>query len=71
MSPNAPKTPARQIRIGDEWYDFDAAAKSQGTERATVIREFIAWYLREPGAKMPVRPDKTSWTPPEQPTPDA
>ncbi|MGF2208992.1 hypothetical protein [Streptomyces albidoflavus] len=56
--PNAPKTPARQIRIGDEWYDFDAAAKAQGTDRATVIRNFIAWYLRQPGAKLPERPDK-------------
>lgn len=63
--PNAPKTPARQIRIGDEWYDFDAAAKSQDTERAAVIREFIAWYLRRPGAKMPQRPDAGSWTRPD------
>ncbi|MEV6791283.1 hypothetical protein AB0M87_04620 [Streptomyces sp. NPDC051320] len=51
-------TPPRQIRIGDEWYDFDAAAKSLGTERATVIRELIAWYLREPGASLPARPDR-------------
>lgn len=56
LMPNAPKTPARQIRIGDEWYDFDAAAKSVGTERAAVIRELIAWYLREPGAELPSRP---------------
>ncbi|WP_263165431.1 hypothetical protein [Streptomyces sp. SCSIO ZS0520] len=59
--PNAPKTPARQMRIGDEWYDFDAAAKAQGTDRASVIREFIAWYLREPGAKMPARPEREAW----------
>jgi hypothetical protein len=58
MSPNAPKTPARQIRIGDTWYDFDAAAKAMGTERATVIRELIDWYIREPGAKLPTRPDR-------------
>lgn len=56
--PNVPKTPARQIRIGDKWYDFDAAAKSLGTERAAVIRELIDWYLREPGAKLPPRPDR-------------
>ncbi|WP_435110203.1 hypothetical protein [Nocardiopsis synnemataformans] len=54
--PNAPRTPARQVRIGDEWYEFDAAAKSMDTERATLLREFIAWYLRKPGAKMPKRP---------------
>ncbi|MFC7219307.1 hypothetical protein ACFQLX_14180 [Streptomyces polyrhachis] len=56
--PNAPKTPARQIRIGDEWYDFDAAVKSLDTERAAVMRLLIAWYLREPGAKLPPRPDR-------------
>lgn len=56
MSPNQPKTPPRQIRIGEEWYEFDVAAKSAGTERATLIREFIAWYLRKPGAKLPTRP---------------
>lgn len=65
--PNQPKTPARQMRIGDEWYDFDAAAKAAGTDRATVVREFIAWYLREPGAKMPARPDRDLWeSPPEE-----
>lgn len=58
MSPNAPKTPARQIRIGHTWYDFDAAAKAMGTERAAVIRELIDWYIREPGAKLPARPDR-------------
>jgi hypothetical protein len=56
--PNAPKTPPRQIRIGDTWYDFDAAAKAMGTERATVIRELIDWYIGEPGAKLPKRPDR-------------
>jgi hypothetical protein len=56
MSPNQPKTPARQVRIGEEWYEFDAAAKSMDTERAALIREFIAWYLRKPGAKLPTRP---------------
>lgn len=59
--PNAPKTPARQIRIGDQWYDFDAAAKAQDTDRATLIREFIDWYLREPGARMPERPARGVW----------
>lgn len=57
--PNAPKTPARQIRIGDDlWLDFDPAAKSLDTERATVVRELISWYLREPGAELPERPSR-------------
>jgi hypothetical protein len=59
MSPNVPKTPARQIRIGDTWYDFDAAAKAMDTERAAVIRQLIDWYIREPGAKLPDRPDRS------------
>ncbi|WP_199548718.1 hypothetical protein [Streptomyces sp. N35] len=58
MSPNRPKTPPRQIRIGDTWYDFDAGAKEMGTERAAVIRQLIDWYIREPGAKLPERPDR-------------
>lgn len=63
--PNVPKTPARKIRIGDQWYEFDAAAKAQGTDRATVVREFIDWYLREPGAKLPDRPARAVWEKPE------
>lgn len=59
--PNQPKTPARQMRIGDEWYDFDFAAKAQGGERAAVIRAFIDWYIRRPGAELPERPDASYW----------
>jgi hypothetical protein len=29
------------------------------TERATLIRKFIAWYLRKPGAELPTRPAAT------------
>ncbi|MCI3240267.1 hypothetical protein [Streptomyces spinosisporus] len=65
--PNAPKTPARQIRIGDQWYDFDEAAKALGTDRATLIREFISWFLRKPGAKMPERPPAGPWSADKEP----
>lgn len=68
--PNAPKTPARQIRIGDQWYDFDAAAKAQDTDRATLIREFINWYLCEPGARMPDRPARSMWEAEAAPPPE-
>jgi hypothetical protein len=55
--PNAPKTPARQMRISDEdWGDLEAAAKIFDKERAAVVRDFIHWYLRRPGAKAPDRP---------------
>lgn len=59
--PNQPRTPARQMRIGDEWYDFDRAAKAQSSERAAVIRDFIDWYIRKPDAELPQRPDATYW----------
>lgn len=59
IMPNAPGTTPRQIRIpADEWQEFDDAAKGQHppTDRATLVREFIRWYLRKPGAKLPRRP---------------
>jgi hypothetical protein len=59
--PNQPKTPARQMRIGDEWYDFDRAAKAQGTERAAIIRAFIDWYIGRPDAELPERPGISYW----------
>ncbi|WP_093617881.1 hypothetical protein [Streptomyces indicus] len=61
MSPNQPRTPARQMRIGSEWYDFDLAVKAQGSERAAVVRAFIDWYIRRPGAELPERPDSAYW----------
>lgn len=51
--PNAPKTPARQMRISDaDWNDFDALAKVMGADRATLVREYIQWQLRRPGVKL-------------------
>lgn len=52
--PATGETPIRQIRIpADEW---DALRKVAGRAHVRVIREFIRWYLRRPGAKLPVRP---------------
>jgi len=66
--PNAPKTQPRQMRIPDaEWTDFDAAAKSMDSDRASEVRAFIAWYLRRPGAKLPKRPDAAADAPPAAP----
>lgn len=59
--PNQPRTPARQMRIGDEWYDFNLAAKAQGSERAAIIRDFIDWYVRKPDAELPERPEVSYW----------
>lgn len=46
-------TTNRVIRVPDkDWTELGEVAES----RAEVIREFIAWYLRRPGAKLPERP---------------
>jgi hypothetical protein len=48
-------TTARPVRIPDEdWADFGELVGDR--ERSRVIREFVAWYLRRPKAKLPVRP---------------
>ena len=45
--------PNATLRLDPElWRTFGAAA----TDRSAVLREFIRWYVREPGAKMPRRP---------------
>ena len=50
---------ARQtIRVEEAlWNRFGVVATNQGTDRSALLREFIAWYLRTPGAKLPKRPD--------------
>jgi hypothetical protein len=46
------------VRVDDQnWSDLDEAAKAKGTDRAKVINQLIAWYLRRPGAELPERPD--------------
>lgn len=38
------------------WEDFIAATDGQ---QAEVTRQFWAWYVRRPGAKLPQRPPRT------------
>lgn len=48
-------TPHRMVRVSDErWSAFGVLAGLR--ERSRVINEFIAWYVGEPGAKLPRRP---------------
>lgn len=55
--PNQPRTQHRSVRVSDEdWDDAEAATASMGTDRAKVINQFLHWYLRRPGAKLPDRP---------------
>ena len=35
---------------------FADAAGRAGTDRSALLREFIRWYVREEGAKLPTRP---------------
>ncbi|GAA4098671.1 hypothetical protein [Actinomadura miaoliensis] len=61
--PNKPRTQHRSIRIDDaEWEDAEAATAMMGTDRAKVINQFLRWYLRRPGAKLPDRPAVTDWS---------
>jgi hypothetical protein len=51
------KTPHRSVRLEDDlWIPLAPAAKASGYDRSGVIRQFVRWYLRVPGAKLPQRP---------------
>jgi|HigsolmetaAR201D_1030396.scaffolds.fasta_scaffold77505_1 hypothetical protein len=55
-----------QFRLRPEvWAAFGEATTRAGTDRAAVLRAFVAWYLREPGAELPERPPAPE---PEQPS---
>lgn len=52
------KTPVRTLRAEkEEWGPFGSNAKRAGSDRTTVLRQFMRWYNREPGAELPQRPD--------------
>lgn len=61
MSPNAPGTQHRSVRISDEdWAELEAAAAHEGLDRAKVINQLVRWYLRRPSTKLPKRPTPRS-----------
>ena len=50
--PATGKTPVQHIRIpGEDWDEFNEDGRG-----ATLVRDFIRWSLRRPGAKLPPRP---------------
>ena len=49
-------TTKRTVRMGALWDDLGKRAAAAGTDRATVLRELIRWYLRLPDAELPERP---------------
>lgn len=57
--PNKPGTQHRSVRVSDaDWADLEQATRVLNSDRGTVIKQFIRWYLRRPGAKLPVRPPR-------------
>jgi hypothetical protein len=57
--PNRPGTQHRSVRVSNEdWTDLETATKGLSSDRGTVIKQFIRWYLRRPGAKLPERPPR-------------
>lgn len=70
------RMPIRQIRASDDtWEPFCEAAVTMGIERSALIRDFMAWYVHRPGAKLPTRPTqaqidawRSSSQPPEKDT---
>jgi hypothetical protein len=52
-------TPKQTIRVDPTlWVRFGVAVG----DRAAALRAFMRWYLREPGAKLPKRPDSIPQT---------
>jgi len=52
------ETPTRPIRVTKElWEAFGAVATQQGTNRTALILDYMRWMTRQPGAKLPKRPD--------------
>jgi hypothetical protein len=52
---------ARQtIRVDEAlWERFGVDATTVGRDRSALVRDFVRWFVREPGAKLPKRPVKT------------
>jgi hypothetical protein len=45
------------MRIADDvWLPALAAARENGHTMTEVFTQFLRWYLRRPGAKLPERP---------------
>jgi hypothetical protein len=59
-------TPRKFRAPDDEWEPFEAATRAVHPEgrspRGRVLREFIRWYMRRPGAKLPERPPAGPWS---------
>ena len=55
--PKTGETPIQHVRAPqDEWNDYKDAAEMVGSNASKVTREFVRWFTRQPGAKLPARP---------------
>jgi len=54
----ARRTPVRAVRVDQELWDaFDEAVRAAGNDdRAAVLRQFMRWYVGQPGVSFPQRP---------------
>ena len=61
---NQHKEKLRGVRgIDDQlWDDFDASASQQESDRSALLRRFIEWHVRRPGAELPERPETVPQT---------
>lgn len=53
-SENKPRTIRMEQGL---WDDLGPAAMANGHDRSGLIKQFVRWYLRIPGAQLPQRPD--------------
>lgn len=50
------KMPLRTLQVDDApWTEFGENAKAAGTTRPDALRDFIDWFNRKPGSKLPKR----------------
>lgn len=74
MTPETPDVdkydlPRRFRAPDDEWFPFGDACRAaypdqKRSPRAEVLRDFMRWYMRRPGAKQPERPPAGPWSKP-------
>ncbi|EFK99541.1 predicted protein [Streptomyces sp. SPB78] len=63
---NQHRHPVRGLRgiEGDLWQDFEKATTDTDSDRSAVLRAFMEWFVRRPGAKLPERPQAGPWSDP-------
>ena len=74
MSADGAEELTAKVRVmKSEWEQFGEAARTVHPEgrspRSRVLRDFMRWYMRQPGAKQPDRPDTGPWSTPVGPAP--